>query len=193
MLTAKLDEVPVYIPPKRFYEYHRVRPGETLSHLAGRYRTSVRAIMHTNNLRSANYLRVGQRLKIPVRGSGRAIVLATQAADSDTSKPLRHEVRRGDSLWLVARAYNTNIQEIMRLNNLESKDLHIGQTLLIRQGITQEEVSQDGTKTYQVKRGDSPYQIAVAHSMKLERFLSINELTPRSKIYPGQTLLVDAK
>jgi membrane-bound lytic murein transglycosylase D len=193
LLTAKLDEIPVYVPPKRFYEYHRVRRGETLSHLAGRYRSSVRAIMRANNLRSANYLRVGQRLKIPIRGSRRTIALATQAASADTSRPLHHRVRRGDSLWLLARAYNTNIQEIMRLNDLRSKDLHIGQMLVIRRGTTPEELPQDGTKAYHVKRGDSPYQIAMAHSMKLERFLRINDLTPRSKIYPGQALLVDAK
>jgi membrane-bound lytic murein transglycosylase D len=193
VLTAKLEEVPVYVPPKRFYEYHRVRRGETLSQLAQRYRTSVRRIMQANNLRRANYLRVGQRLKIPVRGSRRTVSLATRAAHADKSKPLHHHVRRGDSLWLLARAYNTNIEEIMRLNNLQTKKLHIGQTLLIRQGVSQEEISQEGTKAYQVKRGDSPYQIAMAHSMKLERFLRINRLTPRSRIYPGQTLLVDAK
>jgi membrane-bound lytic murein transglycosylase D len=193
VLTAKLDEVPIYVPPKRFYDYHRVRRGETLSQLARRYRTSVRRIMQANNLRSANYLRVGQRLKIPVRGSRRTVALATRAANADTSKPLHHRVRRGDSLWLLARAYKTNIQEIMRLSNLQNKDLHIGQTLVIRQGTTQEEVPQEGTKAYQVKRGDSPYQIAMAHSMKLQRFLRINQLTPRSRIYPGQVLLVDAK
>jgi membrane-bound lytic murein transglycosylase D len=193
VLTAKLDEVPVYVPPKRFYDYHRVRRGETLSQLARRYRTSVRRIMQANNLRSANYLRVGQRLKIPVRGSRRTVSLATRAANADKSKPLHHRVRRGDSLWLVARAYNTNIQEIMRLNNLQNKDLHIGQTLVIRQGTAQEELPQEGTKAYQVKRGDSSYQIAMAHSMKLERFLRINQLTPRSRIYPGQMLLVDVK
>jgi membrane-bound lytic murein transglycosylase D len=49
-----------------------------------------------------------------------------------------------------------------------------------------------GTKTYKVKRGDSPYHIAVKHNMKLKRFLSLNDLTPRSKIYPGQVLRVDA-
>jgi membrane-bound lytic murein transglycosylase D len=193
LVTAKLDEVPIYIPPKRFYEYHRVRRGETLSHLARRYRTSVRAIMQANNLRSANYLRVGQRLKIPIRGSWRTIALATQTASTDKSKPLHHRVRRGDSLWLLARAYNTNIQEIMSLNHLPNTNLHIGQTLLIRRGIVPNETNQEGTKPYSVKQGDSPYHIAMAHSMKLERFLRINNLTPRSKIYPGQTLLVDAK
>ncbi|MBL6972657.1 MAG: LysM peptidoglycan-binding domain-containing protein, partial [Desulfobacterales bacterium] len=46
-------------------------------------------------------------------------------------------------------------------------------------------------KTYAVKRGDSPFQIAQSHKMSLERFLRINRLTPRSKIYPGQTLYVE--
>lgn len=192
ILSARLDAVPVYVPPKRTYEYHRVRPGETLSHLSLRYRTSVRAIMQANNLRSPNYLRAGQRLKIPARWRRRRVALVSQSATTDTSTPLSHRVRRGDSLWLIARAYHTNIQDIMRLNNLHSTNLHIGQTLVIRRGI-QEEQTHEGTKRYQVKRGDSPYQIAVAHNMGLERFLRINCLTPRSKIYPGQMLLVDAK
>lgn len=192
ILSARLDDIPVYTPPRRFYEYHRVRRGETLSHLARRYRTSVRAIMQTNNLRRQNYLRVGQKLKIPVRRRGRTYAIASAAADSDLSKPLKHRVRRGDSLWLVARAYNTNIQEIMRLNNLRSTRLYIGQVLIIRKGMHDKE-PEEGTKTYRVKRGDTPYQIAMLHKMKLERLLRINDLTPRSKIYPGQALLVEAK
>ena len=192
ILSAKLDDIPVYSPPKRFYEYHRVRRGETLSHLAHRYRTSIRAIMQANNLRRQNYLRVGQRLKIPVRWRGRTYAMASEAANSDLSKPLRHRVRRGDSLWLLPRAYNTNIREIMRLNSLESTRLHIGQVLIIRKG-THDEEPKAGTKAYRVKRGDSPYQIAMLHNMQLERFLRINDLTPRSKIYQGQALLVDVK
>jgi membrane-bound lytic murein transglycosylase D len=46
-----------------------VRQGDTLSQIAGRYRTSVSAIMRANGLRSANRLRVGQRLRIPTRGA----------------------------------------------------------------------------------------------------------------------------
>ena len=192
LLTAKLDEIPAYTPPKRFYDYHIVRRGDTLSTLARRYRSSVRSIMRANNLRKQNLIRVGQRLKIPVRSSSRSMILANQAAQQDTTKPLHHRVRRGDSLWVLARAYNTTVQEIMRLNGLKSTRLHIGQHVLIRQGMTATEPV-DGTKKYCVKRGDSPYQIATAHNMKLERFLSLNRLTPRSRIFPGQMLLVDAE
>ncbi len=49
----------------------------------------------------------------------------------------------------------------------------------------------NGSKIYQVKSGDSPYEIALLHNMSLKRFLRINQLTPRSKIYPGQKLYVE--
>jgi membrane-bound lytic murein transglycosylase D len=93
---------------------------------------------------------------------------------------------------LLARRYNTNIKEIMRLNNLKSTRLHIGQRLTIRGGTEVVKTGAD-TKKYRVKRGDSPYEIARAHNMKLQRFLRINHLTPRSKIYPGQLLTVEVR
>jgi membrane-bound lytic murein transglycosylase D len=189
-LIARLDGIPVYTPPRRHYAYHRVRPGQTLSQLARRYHTSIRAIMVANNIRSSNYIRTGQKLKIPLRGSGRVRVWASETAKHGSSKPFRYRVKRGDSLWLLARRHDTNIQEIMGLNHLKSSRLHIGQRLLIRKG-THSMEPQVGTKAYKVKRGDSPYHIAVKHHMKLKRFLSLNDLTPRSKIYPGQELRVD--
>jgi membrane-bound lytic murein transglycosylase D len=190
-LMAKLDGIPVYKPPRRHYAYHRVRPGQTLSQLARRYHTSIRAIMVANNIRSRNFIRAGQKLKIPLRGSGRIQARASETQGYGSSQPLRYRVKRGDSLWLLARRHDTNIQEIMSLNRLKSSRLHIGQELLIRKG-THSVEPEVGTKTYKVKRGDSPYHIAVKHNMKLKRFLSLNDLTPRSKIYPGQVLQVDA-
>ena len=67
ILTAALDGLPKWSPPKVEYVVHRVRRGETLSLIALRYRTSPQRIMEANNLRRGNYLRVGQRLKIPMR------------------------------------------------------------------------------------------------------------------------------
>jgi membrane-bound lytic murein transglycosylase D len=191
-LLASLEDIPVYAPPRKSYEYHRVRPGQTLSQLARKYGTSVQAIMQANGLKSQNRISVGRQLKIPVRGTSRPVALAPRPARSDTTPTaVHHRVRRGDSLWLVARAYNTTTQEIMRMNNLKTTRLHVGQTLIVRQGVAEEKI-QEKTKAYRVKTGDSPYQIATAHEMKLERFLRLNQLTPRSRIYPGQKLLVDA-
>jgi membrane-bound lytic murein transglycosylase D len=67
-LAAQITTVPEWTPPVPQYTTHRVRSGETLSQIARRYGASVSALVRTNGLRSANRLRVGQRLRIPVRG-----------------------------------------------------------------------------------------------------------------------------
>jgi len=191
LLIAKMDKLPAYIPSSRLYSYHRVRPGETLSQLARRYHTSVRAISNMNNIRRENFIRAGRRLKIPT-GRRWPVYVATRKASSLQSKSIEYHVRRGDSLWLLARRYKTNIQQIMRLNGMKSTRLHIGQKLIIPKG-THQPPPRGSTTKYRVKRGDSPYQIAMRHNMKLERFLRLNKLTPRSKIYPGQVFLVDVE
>ncbi len=68
-LLASLDSMPKWSPPRIEYVVHRVRRGETLSLLALRYRTSTERIMEANNLRRGKLLRIGQRLKIPVKNS----------------------------------------------------------------------------------------------------------------------------
>jgi membrane-bound lytic murein transglycosylase D len=67
-LLAQLESVPVWTPPQPRYATHRVRSGDTLSRIAGKYGSSVSAIMKANGLKSAHRLRVGQRLRIPLRG-----------------------------------------------------------------------------------------------------------------------------
>lgn len=69
VLVASIDSIPKYNPPKPAYVVHRVQRGETLSLIATRYRTSIQRIMDANRLRSARYLRVGQKLKIPIRNT----------------------------------------------------------------------------------------------------------------------------
>jgi membrane-bound lytic murein transglycosylase D len=69
VLLANLDSIPKYTPPKLAYVYHRVRRGETLSLIAMRYRTSVTRIVETNRLKGERMIRVGQKLKIPLRGT----------------------------------------------------------------------------------------------------------------------------
>lgn len=68
-LLAAIDSMPKWSPPKTAYVVHRVRRGETLSLIALRYRTSIQRIMEANRMMRGHYIRIGQRLKIPVRGT----------------------------------------------------------------------------------------------------------------------------
>ena len=191
LLVSSLDKIPEWTAPARTCVYHRVRRGETLSHIAARYRTSASAIARANNISTRSIIRVGQRLKVPTRHykSTYSYSKRQNTAYKDKSGKTIHRVQRGDSLWLLARRYDTNIKEIMRLNNLKSTRLHIGQKLVISAGTEVVEAPTDA-KQYRVRRGDSPYTIAQKHNMSLERFLQINDLTPRSRIFPGQVFLV---
>ncbi|MGD9230356.1 MAG: LysM peptidoglycan-binding domain-containing protein [Desulfobacterales bacterium] len=188
MLLAKIDEIPVSHLPQRAYVYHRIRPGESLSTISRRYRCSIRSIMRANNLRRSSFIVAGKKLKIPRRGT---IVYRSKKyngiIDRDASS---HIVRSGDSLWIIANRYGTTTKKIQELNHLSSTNLHIGQVLKIRES-KGDKPAGEYLKTYLVKRGDSPYDIAQLHKMPLARFMRINQLTPRNKIYPGQRLYVE--
>jgi len=193
VLTAKLDEIPVWRPPVPQYMVHRVRRGETLSTIASRYGTSVRAIMAHNGLTSSHYLRAGWKLKIPTKASYASAQEPPELVTVSTSdgKVYTYTVRKGDSMWRIANRFGTTTKAIQTLNNLPSTDLQIGQLLNIPQEMGGHE--QIATRPYTVSQGDSPFTIAQRHNMNLSQFLSLNDLTPRSTIYPGQTLMVRAK
>ncbi len=188
LLLANLDAVPTSQLPQRSYVYHRVRKGETLGTIARHYRTSVRKIMRANNLRSSHFIRAGKRIKIPARGT---YVASSRQAPPPSNFSGVHTVRKGDSLWNIANRYGTTVKQISGLNNLRSSNLHIGQKLKIPGYKPEPLPNADQLTAYYVQRGDSPYTIANKHNMQLERFLRINRLTPRSKIYPGQKLFIE--
>jgi membrane-bound lytic murein transglycosylase D len=129
--VAKLDEIPGWNPPKRAYVIHRVRFGETLSEIALKYRVSVRRIVHANHLRSASRIRAGQRLKIPLRGHA---VMAQSTPPPRVGSTVHYQVKRGDSLWLIAQRYNTTVTAIKSLNDMHSDLLHTGQVILVQAG-----------------------------------------------------------
>lgn len=187
VLMAQLSTIPSYSPPTPSYVTHRVTKGQTLSGIARRYRTSVRAIMAANGLRSQHYLKVGWRLKIPTRGGGSGAVAVSTSPGSEVTK---YRVKKGDSLWKVALRFSTTTGAIKAVNGLRSTRLQIGQVLKVPMGSTK--TASSGMKTYLVKRGDSPYIIARKYRMDLADFLKANKLTPASTIYPGQEVKVIA-
>ncbi|MDX1632260.1 MAG: LysM peptidoglycan-binding domain-containing protein [Thermoanaerobaculia bacterium] len=168
----KLAEVPERKEPVGT-GVHRVRPGETLSGIAAGYGTTVRRIMAMNRLRSAHRIWPGQQLRVPggvtFRGGSGGVV--------------RHRVRRGDSLWLLASRYGTTVAEIRRLNGIRGSLLRPGQVLMIRSGSS-------GGGVYVVRSGDTLGEIARGQGVSLSSLLRANHLSRRSTIYPGQRLVI---
>lgn len=127
-LLTKLNEIPKWTPPENAYVYHRVKKGESLSLIALRYRTNVRKIVNANNIRRKHFIRAGQKLKIPLRGSSSSRMYVSKEILPTNGK---YKVRKGDSLWLIARKFNTNTKKLQRINNMSGSRLYVGNVLKI--------------------------------------------------------------
>jgi len=186
-LLTQLDQIPVSSLPRRAYVYHRVRPGESLSLIAKKYRTSVARIMQANNLRRSNYIVAGRLLKIPQRGHR---YRSPKISMPKYGRNVVHKVKKGDSLWTIAKHYGTTTRKIQQLNHLSRTELRKGQILTIFEG-QKTPPKVEGLSTYKVKSGDSPFLIAKRHNMDLNRFLHLNQLWPNDTIYPGQAVYIE--
>jgi peptidoglycan endopeptidase LytF len=104
------------------------------------------------------------------------------------------KVKKGDALEKIARANRTSVQEIMRLNKLNSTQLKIGQVLKVPTKDAKQSFRNDAgdSRIYIVKNGDNPWTIAVKNHMKLEDLLQLNNLDEERarKLKPGDQLRI---
>lgn len=95
-------------------------------------------------------------------------------------------VKKGDTLWSIANSNNITVDELKRMNNLNSNNLIIGQKLLIP---NKEEILQEDYKIYTVKNGDTLYSIAKNFNVSVEELLTLNKLNSLN-ITIGEQLLI---
>lgn len=99
--------------------YHRVSRGESVSAIAQRYGVSARELVSLNNLRSADHIRVGQELRLPVAGAA----------------PIRgntYIVEHGDNLSLIAQRSGMSVSALAAANNIDpSRPIQPGQELQV--------------------------------------------------------------
>lgn len=110
---------------------HRVQRGETISGIATRYRVTQNALVALNNLRSRNFIREGQVLRLPGSNGARPITLAQRdglpSGDGDT-----YIVRAGDSIDRIARMFGVGAQDLLARNAIADADrIYIGQELIV--------------------------------------------------------------
>lgn len=92
-----------------------VKSGDSLYSISKKYGISVDELMSVNNLKST-VLSVGQLLKIPNNSEVTNVI---------------YTVKKGDSLWSIAKDNKTTVDAIVKLNNLSNANLSIGQKLLL--------------------------------------------------------------
>ena len=167
---------------------HTVRRGETLGGIAQRYRTSVRTLQRLNGLRSANFIRIGQELRVSLRGKGRRPVRLAQGAAQDGT----HIVRWGESLDRIARRYNTTVAALQKLNGIKNAALiRVGTKL--RVSANSQNAGGKATQAYvehTVRRGQTLGSIARRYGTKVSILKRLNGVKNVKRLQIGQVLRI---
>jgi membrane-bound lytic murein transglycosylase D len=191
---AVYDELPV--AQQTNYVKHKVRKGETLSAIARKYGISEYAIMEANRISRKSKLAAGKTLIIPVPTDDRSY--ASSEDRSYDSEGDLYVVRKGDTVSEIAKAFGTTAAEIRRLNGLERQaKIYVGQKLRVRPGgstlTSSSKSSKTGSDFYIVRKGDTLWDIARRLGLTINNLLRLNNLDAKSRIYPGQKLLISQK
>ena len=118
---------------------HIVKRGETLGHIAMKYRVSVKNLMRWNNLTSKSVLRIGQRIKInggtPVASSGSGSKASGSSASTTKSGGYQwYTIKKGDTLLGIAYKFSgVSLNDILKLNGLtKNSKIYPGRKIKIR-------------------------------------------------------------
>nr|MBS0020246.1 LysM peptidoglycan-binding domain-containing protein [Gammaproteobacteria bacterium] len=191
---------------------HRIRGGHTLSGIAKQYQTTVPVLRQVNNLRGST-IRAGDSLIVPVAARSLAqytlSAYGRRSASRDTPSPetTKHvyAVKKGDTLWSIARYHSVSTRHLTKWNGIALADpLRPGQELSIwihtkeQDNPTRQLVATTGGPSitgktirrirYVVRRGDSLWNISRRFRVTVPSLREWNRITEGAPIKPGQRL-----
>lgn len=175
---------------------HRINKGETLSHIAQKYDTTVAVLRSTNQL-SGTTVRTGRHLLVPVasRDASQYAAIKTSITPRGRGSKTTYRVKDGDSLWVIAKKHSVTVHQVARWNRLGTRGIiRPGQELVI--WVKDAGGAQDKrlrSIRYTVRSGDSLYLISRKFSVSIAELRRWNKLDENKYLQPGQklTLYVD--
>ena len=125
--------------------------------------------------------------------SGSQKVVAAATPILSTATQLHYTVKAGDTVSSIARKFQLSTNQLLQLNNLDAKTLIVpGQKLkLVANAVVPASQAKANAATvHVVKRGETVQSIAKKYSISITTVLSINKLSAKAIIFPGQRLLI---
>ena len=175
------------------------KKGDTLFKISKQYGVSLKELMHKNNFNDANITVEGEVIIIPLKTNDENKSLTYKVIDNDNNDLLSHKVIEGDTLYKIARDYNVEIKDIIKINNLEGTTLlRLNQIVLLPKGaIYKKELTQKNIKLatkkvfyHQTLKGEQLSSIAEIHKITAEQIITLNNLNDPIKINTNTKLKI---
>lgn len=157
-------------------QFHIVAEGETLAGIARKYDMSPRQLKSLNRLKGST-LYTGQELLLGITDPGEVSSRGALEHYETPATVIYHTVKARETLFSIARAYNTTVDRIKRDNQLQSDSLSIGQTLRIpRNNSQQGTVPTTNIQYHTVQKGETLYRIALRYNTTVDTIKRLNKL-----------------
>ncbi|MCL2918858.1 lytic transglycosylase [Shewanella litorisediminis] len=134
------------------------------------------------------------RLVVPVSMAPDFVVALAQTPQDQRVQWARYQIKRGDSLSVIARQFGTTPQVLKQVNQMKNNQLIAGKELVVpangRTSSAVQVASVTPKQRYKVKPGDSLWKIAQAHGVSVDDLQKWNALGQKAVIRNGQVLTV---
>jgi len=172
---------------------HKVQKGETLEDIAQHYHISPTDILRYNaDVQSNGVLETGQPLLIPneetVNQFKERIKLTGKIVDYKY-----HTVGENETLFSLAKQYNSNIESIVQLNNVEGTNIKLGQILIIPVFEVENaprQIDESKYTYYEVKPKEGKWRVAYDHGITMDELERLNPEIKNQTLKIGQKLVV---
>lgn len=170
--AGKVERFTNKIQYKGIKKIHLVSSGDSLWSIGRYYNIDTRTLCMWNNIEIQTPLRKGQKLEIH---------------SPRYDNQLTHTLKKGESLWTVAKKYNVGTDSLIRWNNIkQSKTIQPGTQITVWQSKS----TKAQHKNYHVKNGDNLWDIAKANQLSAKQLASYNQLSVSAYLKPGQILKI---
>ncbi len=155
---------------------HTVQSGETLSQIAQRYNVTTSELKSANSISSAHRIQSGTKLTIPGAGT----VQATASGGGGRT----YRVRRGDTLYDIARKENVSVSNLQQWNDMGRRArISVGEVLVVSEPGA-------GQRVHEVQRGETATHIAQRYGVGVDDLLAWNDMNRNSTLRAGQELVI---
>ncbi len=195
---------------------HIVKKKETLAIIADRYNVPKNELLAMNDIRNIkSKLQIGIQIKIPIDADSynsinedydQKIALAEKSKPSskneDENSNITHTVKKGETLFSIARRYGLSIDEIKSLNDITKNNENVksGQELIIGQNEVKQNIASKTPKkqkeeqikivSHKVKKNETLSRIADDYGVTATAIMDLNNLK-RQKVRTGQIIKIE--
>lgn len=163
------------------YIRYTIQRGDTLSEIAQRYNTTVNELVRLNNIQNPNMIYANETLLIPTKNN-------SISTGSDDKNNTIYIVQRGDTLYSIAKRFNTTVKNIVNNNGISNQNLiYPGQRLIIAKSTAN---IQTKYMSYRIKKGDTLWGIANKYNTTVNELANINRIINVNRIYINQVIRI---